>query len=152
MDMSDYIFEALQDMDSCKAEYYSPNPATERTEFDRRYDEPYRFFNNGMRILRLLPDQVQDLKDFPFLNRAMEILRENDPRPWEVLREEPKVELQRPVLIPPDDQGRKIDLESSTGSCGGSCSAIPDDKGRQIHIPDSENSASEPRDQRRDAG
>lgn len=143
MGMSDYIFEALEEMDACKAEYYSAEPGAEPSEFQQRYDELYRLVTNGMRMLLLHADQIQDLNDIAFFDRAMQMLRENDPRPWDVLREELKVELQRPILIPPDDQGRRIDLDSSTGSSGGSATST-DEETRQIHIPPDSPTAGEP--------
>jgi len=134
--MSDYIFDALQDMDPCKQEYYSPAPGEEPAEFHRRYDELYRLVTNGMRMLMLHGDQFSsNLNDNAFFDRAMQMIRENDQRPWEVLCEELKTELQRPILIPPDDQGRCVNLDSSPGSIAGATSSLPDDEVRQIHIP-----------------
>jgi hypothetical protein len=148
MGMSDYIFEALRDMDPCKQEFYSPAPGEEPADFHRRYDEFYRLVTNAMRMLMLYGDQISsNLNDDAFFDRAMQMIRENDQRPWEVLCEELKVELQRPILIPPDDQGRRIDLDSSTASGDGFCPAIPDAESRQIHIPARDESSSDPRDQ-----
>jgi len=136
MGMSDYIFEALQDMDPCKQEYYSPAPGEEPADFHRRYDEFYRLVTNGMRMLMLHGDQISsNLNDNAFFDRAMQMIRENDQRPWEVLCEELKAELQRPILIPPDDQGRRIDLDSGTSSSSAESAQLPSDERRQIHIP-----------------
>jgi len=52
-----------------------------------------------------------------------------------VLCEELKTELQRPILIPPDDQGRRIDLDSGTSSSSAESAQLPSDERRQIHIP-----------------
>ena len=121
MGMSDYIFEALQDMDPCKEEFYSPAPGEEATDYHRRYDEFYRLVTNAMRMLMLHADQISPtLNDEAFFDRAMQMIRENDQRPWEVLCEELKAELQRPILIPPDDQGRRIVLEGPIDPLGSS--------------------------------
>ncbi len=144
MGMSDYLFDALESMDPCKAKYYSQHPAAEPTEFHRRYDELYRLVTNGMRMLMLHGDQIQEVNHIAFIDRAMQMLRENDQRPWDVLREELKVELQRPILIPPDDGMRRIDLDSSTGPIAGSVSTFPDEELRQIHIPPDTPTAGEP--------
>lgn len=136
MGMSDYIFDALEKMDPCKQEFYSPEAWEEPSDFERRYDEFYRLVTNGMRMLQLHGDQISsNLNDDAFFDRAMQMIRENDQRPWEVLREELKAELQRPILIPPDDQGRRIYLDSSPGSIAAATSSLPDDEVRQIHIP-----------------
>lgn len=137
MGMSDYIFDALQDMDPCKQEFYSPAPGEEPSEFHRRYDEFYRLVTNAMRMLMLHGDQISsDLNDDAFFDRAMQMIRENDQRPWEVLCEELKAELQRPILIPPDDQGRCLNLDSSSASSSAGSAQLPSDESRQIHIPD----------------
>jgi hypothetical protein len=138
MGMSDYIFEALQEMDPCKQEFYSPAPGEEPADFHRRYDEFYRLVTNGMRMLMLHGDQISsNLNDNAFFDRAMQMIRENDQRPWEVLCEELKAELQRPILIPPDDQGRRINLDSCTASSSSERALLPSDESRQINIPQS---------------
>ncbi len=58
-------------------------------------------------------DQIQEVNYAAFVSRAKQMIQENDPRPWETLQEELKVELLRPVVLPPDDQGRRIVIDES---------------------------------------
>jgi hypothetical protein len=145
MGMSDYIFEALRDMDPCKEEFYSPAPGEEATDYHRRYDEFYRLVTNAMRMLMLHADQISpNLNAEAFFDRAMQMIRENDQRPWEVLCEELKAELRRPILIPPDDQGRCVNLDSSPSSSSAERAQFPSDETRQIYVPDGDGPNSRP--------
>jgi hypothetical protein len=138
MALSDILLESLDQLEALERigpyRYDGYTPA----EFQRLHEQFYRMMINSMRILQLHGDQFPPVNDVAFFERAMQMIREDDQRPWEVLREELKAELQRPILIPPDDQGRWIDLDSSTSSSSAERAQLPSDESRQIHIPPDE--------------
>jgi hypothetical protein len=144
MALSDILFETLDQLEALERlgpdRYDGYNPA----EFQRLHEQFYRMMINSMRILQLHSDQFPPVNDVAFFERAMHMIREDDQRPWEVLREELKAELQRPILIPPDDQGRRIDVDSSTSASRADRAELPSDESRQIHIPDDDGPNSEP--------
>jgi hypothetical protein len=107
----------------------------EPEEFHRRYQEFYRLVTHAMRMLQLHADVFPPVNDIAFFDRAMQMIRENDQRPWDVLREELKVELQKPILLRDYSQHRHIDLDSSTSSSSANRAQLPSDESRQIHIP-----------------
>lgn len=164
MGLSDILFDCLEELDDYERQFpISRYRDLCSEEYFRRMEEFYRLMTNSMRILQLHNDQFPPVNDIAFFDRAMQMIREDDQRPWETLREELWAELARPIEAPPvdmqfyDDQ-RRIQLDEPPGSTTQSAQQtleapaaneqnreltgdldgsdrIPDEDLRQIHIP-----------------
>jgi hypothetical protein len=154
MALGDAIFESLLSMDR----YASQRPR--HTEEDLRFHDLYRQVTIAMRILLMYEDQIQEVNYAAFVSRAKQMIQENDPRPWETLQEELKVELLRPVVIPSYEQDRRIDVgpsdaggpsvalaaelaSRSTRIDSARAEGMDNDECRLIHIPTQERTDSD---------